>query len=64
MRFNPVCWNRSLPATAVQFISMEYRPAATSELEGFKQRNNGLADYVGIFNNNLPVEKMGILIQK
>jgi hypothetical protein len=64
VRFNPACWNRSLPTTAVQFISMEYRPAAASELEGFKQRNDGLADYVGMFYNNLPVEKMGILIQK
>jgi len=64
VRFNPACWNRTLPATAVQFISMEYRPAAASELEGFKQRNDGLADYVGIFYNNLPVEKLGILIQK
>jgi len=64
MRFNPSCWDRSLPASAVQFISIEYWPATKTELEVFKQRNDGLTDYVGLFYNNLPVEKMGVLIQK
>lgn len=64
VRFNPDCWNRSLPATAAQFISMEYRPATQKELEEFKPRNGGLTDYVGLFFNSLPVEKMGELIQK
>jgi len=63
MKFNPLCWDRTLPATSVQFISIEYWPATTAELEGFKQRNDGLADYVGLFFNHLPLEKLGALIQ-
>jgi hypothetical protein len=63
-RFNPACWDRSLPVTAIQFISTEYRPATTVELEEFKQRNGGLTDYVGLFFNSMPVEKMGDLIQR
>ena len=63
VRFNPACWDRSLPVTAIQFISMEYRPATALELEEFKQRNGGLTDYVGLFFNNMPVEKMGELIK-
>jgi hypothetical protein len=64
VRFNPACWNQTMPETSVQFMSMEYRPATTHELEDFKPRNGGLVDYVGLFFNNLPVEKMGELIQK
>jgi hypothetical protein len=63
MKFNPLCWDRTLPVTSVQFISIEYWPATTAELEGFKQRNDGLTDYVGLFYNMLPVEKMGALVQ-
>lgn len=62
VRFNPACWDRTLPATAVQYMSLEYRPATTSDLEEFKPRNHGLADYVGLFYNSLPVEKLGVLI--
>lgn len=63
VRFNPACWDSTLPVTAVQFISMEYRPATTVELEEFIPRNGGLHDFVGLFFNSLPIEKMGILIQ-
>jgi hypothetical protein len=64
VRFNPACWNRTLPATAIQFMSLEYKPRSKAELEEFKQDNGGLIDYVGLFINNLPVEKMGELIQR
>lgn len=64
VRFNPVCWDRTLPSTAVQFISMNYRPATNEEMGEFILNNNGLTDYVGLFNNNLPIEKMGVLIQQ
>jgi hypothetical protein len=64
VRFNPACWDRSQPESAIQYMSMEYRPATKQELEEFKQRNGGLADYAGLFFNSLPVEKMGELIQK
>jgi len=64
VRFNPACWDRSLLVTSVQFMSLDYRPATAAQLEEFKLRNDGLTDYVGLFFNNLPIEKMGELIQK
>jgi hypothetical protein len=64
VRFNPNCWNRSLSSSAVQFLSMEYKPRTKEEMNDFKQDNGGLIDYVGLFNNNIPVEKLSELIQK
>jgi len=62
MKFNPACWDRTLPATPVQFIFLEYRPATKAELEEFKKSNQALTDYVGLFWNAWPVEKMVELI--
>jgi len=62
VRFNPACWDLSLPATAVQYMTLQYRSATAQELEDFKKPNLGLEDYVGKFYSNLPVEKMGMLI--
>lgn len=64
VRFNPDCWDKSLPTSAIQFLSIRYRPASPSELELFERNNNGLTDYVGLFYNQMPVEKLGELIQK
>ncbi len=64
VKFNPDCWDRSLPVTTVQYLSWQYRPETELELEKFKPRNGGLTDFVGLFFNSLPVEKMGILIDK
>jgi len=64
VKFNPACWDRSLPATAVQYMTLQYRPASALELEDFTKSNLGLEDYVGKFYNNLSVERMGILIDK
>jgi hypothetical protein len=64
MDFNPDCWNRSLPVTVVQYLSWQYRTETEEELEKFKPRNDGLSDFVGLFFNSLPVERMGILIDK
>lgn len=64
VKFNPECWDRSLPVTSVQYMSWQYRPESELELEKFKSRNGGLTDFVGLFFNNLPVEKMGVLIDK
>lgn len=64
VRFNPACWDRSLPVTAVQFMTMEFRTASEQEMEGFRKRNGGLEDYVGMFYNNLPVEKMAQLVDR
>lgn len=64
VKFNPACWDRSLPVTAVQYLSWQYRPETEEELEKFIPRNNGLSDFVALFFNNLPVEKLGVLIDK
>ena len=64
VRFNPICWDRTLPQTSVQFMSLEYQPATAIQLEEFKQHNQGLTDYVGLFFNHLPVERLGELIHK
>lgn len=48
MKFNPDCWDRNLPPTAIQFISLEYRPASEEELRQFIKRNDGLTDYVSL----------------
>lgn len=64
VKFNPDCWDRSLPFTAVQYMTLQYRPATAKELEDFKKPNGGLEDYVGKFYSSLPVEKIGVLIDK
>ncbi|HSM47481.1 MAG TPA: hypothetical protein VK872_06660 [Draconibacterium sp.] len=64
MNFNPDCLYRSMPVTAEQYLSWQYRPETQEELEKFKPRNNGLTDFVGLFFNSLPVEKMEVLIDK
>lgn len=64
MRFNPECWDRTLPPSAVQFVSMEYKPRSKDELEDFYKGNNDVYDYVGLFVNAMPVERMGELIKK
>jgi hypothetical protein len=64
MRFNDECWDRTLPQSAVQFFSMAYQPRSVAELDDFYQSNNNANDYVGLFTNAMPVEKMGELFQK
>ncbi|NMD02751.1 MAG: hypothetical protein GYA71_05715 [Bacteroidales bacterium] len=64
MRFNPDCWDRALPPTAIQFISFEYKPASYEELQQFIKRNDGLTDYVSLFMNKLPFKELGALINK
>lgn len=64
MKFNAECWDRNLPPTAVQFISLEYRPATKDELQQFVKRNDGLTDYVSLYMNNLPIEELNVLIHK
>lgn len=64
VRFNTDSWNRSLPKEAIQFMAMEYKPREKVDFEEFKHNNYGLIDYVGLFFNSLPVEKMAGLIQR
>ncbi|HEX7494892.1 MAG TPA: hypothetical protein VF346_11775 [Bacteroidales bacterium] len=64
IRFNPECWNLKLPETAVQFISMDYKPGSKADLEEFSRDNNQLTDYESLFMNALPLERMGEMILK
>ncbi len=64
MKFNPECWDRTLPPTAVQFISLEYKPASDEDLQQFIKRNDGLTDYVSLFMNHLPVKELASLINR
>jgi hypothetical protein len=64
MRFNPECWDHTLPPSAVQFVSMAYQPRSKAELDEFYERNDKAFDYVGMFTNAMPVERMAELIQK
>jgi hypothetical protein len=63
-RFNPDCWDRSLPKTAIQFVTLRYEPQLEASLEEFVQLNSGLTDYVGLFMNSLPINRLGELIEK
>lgn len=63
VKYNPDCWNKSWPKTSVQFVSMKYGKASDDILEEFKRNNHQLKDYVGLFINALPVEKMCELIR-
>lgn len=59
---NPEAWDRTLPVTAIQFISFSWSPPTMNELEEFRLNNNGLTDFVGLYMRSLPVEKMRGLI--
>lgn len=64
MKFNPECRDRTLPPAAIQFISLDYRPASEEELQQFIRRNEGLTDYVSQFMNKLPVRELTVLINR
>jgi hypothetical protein len=63
MKFNPECWDRRLPKSAVQFIYMEFAQPSEEELNDFYSKNKR-PDYVGLFIKAMPVEKMESLIDK
>jgi hypothetical protein len=63
-QFQPCKPGKSLPVAAAKYMTLQYRPATEQELEDFQKPNLGLEDYVGKFYNNLPFEKMGMLIEK
>jgi len=64
MKFNPDCWDRTLPSTAVQFISLEFKPRSEEEFQQFIRNNGGLTDYVGLYMKSLPVGELGVLINR
>lgn len=62
-RFNPEYWDKNLPRSAVQYITMYGKEPTEAELEeSFK--NNGHPDYPLIFINSFDKEKLAALIQK
>jgi hypothetical protein len=63
IKFNPECWDKKLPETAIQFISMDYKPGTETEMADFSRDNHQLTDYESLFMNSLPLEKMGELIR-
>lgn len=63
MKFNPGCWDRRLKESAVQFICLEFAQPSEDELNAFYIKNKR-PDYVGLFMNAMPAEKMESLIDK
>ena len=63
IKFNPESWDRTLPKMAIQFISMKYKYSSKTELNEFLSNNNQLPDFVGLFLNNIPLEKLGELLK-
>ena len=61
MKFNPEYWDRSLPKSAIQFMTMYYRISSDIETEDFI-RNNNHPDYPGMFMEKMDVARLGGLI--
>lgn len=62
MRFNPEYWNKNLPRSAVQFMTMYGKKPTDVELEE-SLRNNGHPDYPLILINSFDKEKLLSLLQ-
>lgn len=63
MRFNPEYWNRSLPKSSIQFMTMYYHVAESMETAEFI-RNNGHPDYPGMFMEKVDVARLSKLITR
>jgi hypothetical protein len=63
MRFNPEYWNRNLPRSAIQYITMYAKEQTEAEMEE-SYKNNGHPNYPLIFPNSFAKEKLQSLIQK
>jgi hypothetical protein len=64
MRFNRDYWDRSLPPSAIQFITMWYQPQEEAVMKEFISNNNGRPDYSRLVMHELPLTELGGLIQK
>jgi hypothetical protein len=62
MRFNPEYWNRSLPRSAIQFVTL-YLPTANETEEMEFIRNNGHPDYVARFRAGVDATRLGELLK-
>jgi len=64
MRFNKDYWDRSLPVSAIQFITMWYLPHDEATMQEFISNNNGRPDYARLVMDELPLNELGGLIRK
>lgn len=72
MRFNPEYWDRSLPSSAVQFISIIYSEYGLGNFSVYDQKkdeaeylkNNGHPNYSDFVKNELTIKELPGLIQK
>lgn len=63
MRFNKDYWNRSLPPSAIQFITMYYAPYNEKAEQEFI-KNNGRPNYPQKVRDALPLAELASLIMK
>jgi hypothetical protein len=63
MRFNPEYWNRSLPKSSIQFMTMYYHVADRMETEEYI-RNTGHPDYTGMFMGKMDVSRLGKFLMR
>lgn len=63
MRFNPEYWDRSLPPTAVQFLSFYYPERNREETDEFF-KNNGYPIFGDVVMNSIRLEELANLIER
>lgn len=63
MRFNKDYWDRSLPKTAIQFMTMKYQPISEEEMREHVA-NNGYPDYTTLSRDAINFGDLGGLIEK
>jgi hypothetical protein len=63
MRFNPEYWDRSLPPTAIQFMTLYYPERSQAEKDEFF-KNNGYPIFGDVVMNSIKLEELSGLIMK
>jgi hypothetical protein len=63
MRFNPEYWDRSLPPTAIQFMTFYYPERSQTETDEFF-KNNGYPIFGDVIMNSIKPEQMAGLIMR
>ncbi len=63
MRFNKDYWDRSLPKTAIQFMTMKYQPGSAEEMQEHFA-NNGYPDYTALTREAINFGGLAGLVEK
>ena len=63
MRFNKDYWDKSLPPSAIQFITIYYIPADEYDMDEYI-RNNNHPDYAQLVRNSLKLSDLQTLVSK